>query len=408
MIRAPAAMVDIEIGGGKIDRPLLPPGAAFARLLIRLHGHPIGVIDFSAAELESVDLLEVIGRQHGEAIRRHRDRYHASNSDPDSCSWRVAITGEPPGATIVINSCAASAGLARTIDSALGQDYPGAHVIVVDNRPATSGIDRMLRERFGEQRVGYVEAVRPGLGRARNAGLYASTTPIVAFTDDDVVLDGGWLGWLVAGFHAADRVACVTGLIVPLELETQAQVFMEEFSGFGKGFELRVWDRDEHRLEHPLYPYTVGVFGSGASAAFRRETLMAMGGFDPHLGIGTLAIGGEDIDLYARLVLGGHRIVYQPSSILRHLHRREMRSLDRQIQGYGAGLTAMLTKHLVSGAETRRAVLSRIPAGVGYAVSPRSPKNARKPSEFTVRQSLLEWAGMAYGPIGYFRSRLAG
>ncbi len=85
-----------------------------------------------------------------------------------------------------------------------------------------------------------------------------------------------------------------------------------------------------------------------------------------------------------------------------------MRSVDRQIHGYGAGLTAMLTKHLVTGAETRRAVLRRIPAGLRYAVSPRSPKNARKPSEFTIRQSLLEWAGMAYGPIGYFRSRLAG
>jgi glycosyltransferase involved in cell wall biosynthesis len=280
---------------------------------------------------------------------------------------------------------------------------------VVDNRPAGSGIGAALKKRFGDDpRVGYVAESKPGLGRARNAGLRAATTEIVAFTDDDVVLDRTWLGWLVAGFSAADRVACVTGLIVPLELETQAQVFMEEFSGFSKGFEQRIWDRDEHRLDHPLYPYTVGLFGSGASAAFRRDILLEAGGFDPHLGIGTPAIGGEDIDIYARIVLGGHQIVYQPASVLRHLHRREMSAANRQIQGYGSGLTAMLTKHVLADAKTRRAVLRRIPAGVRYAVSPKSPKNARKPPEFTLRQSVLEWAGMAYGPIGYFRSRLAG
>jgi hypothetical protein len=57
---------------------------------------------------------------------------------------------------------------------------------------------------------------------------------------------------------------------------------------------------------------------------------------------------------------------------------------------------------------TRWEVLGRIPAGFAYALSPRSPKNQRKPREFSLRLSLLEWVGMAYGPIGYLRSRLAG
>jgi hypothetical protein len=85
-----------------------------------------------------------------------------------------------------------------------------------------------------------------------------------------------------------------------------------------------------------------------------------------------------------------------------------MSAANRQIQGYGAGLTAMLTKHVLTDALTRNAILRRIPAGLRYAISPGSPKNARRPPEFTMRQSLLEWAGMAYGPIGYVRSRLAG
>jgi GT2 family glycosyltransferase len=409
MVKAPAAMIDVELAGDMPAAGELPPHLLSLRLLVRLHGHPLGMIDLPAADLSAVDLRTVIEDDLRGEIRRHNAIYHARSSQPDVCSWRAALRGPLPATTIVINSCAASGNLERTIRSALQQDYPDAEIIVVDNRPARSAIPQFLNNRFRKSgRISYAPAPQPGLGRARNAGLSEATGEIVAFTDDDVVLDPAWLGWLVAGFNTAERVACVTGLIVPLELETEAQVFMEEFSGFAKGFEQRIWDLDDHRLEDPLYPYTVGLFGSGASAAFRRGTLMEMGGFDPHLGIGTPAIGGEDIDIYTRLVLAGHRIVYQPASILRHLHRRDMSAANRQIQGYGAGLTAMLTKHVLAGRTTRRAVLRRIPAGLRYALSPRSAKNARKPREFTKRQSLLEWAGMAYGPIGYLRSRLAG
>ena len=409
MVKAPAAVFDVELTGEIPNGGQLPEGVRWVRLLVRLHGHPIGMLDLAATDLSSTDLRSLISRDLENEIQAHQARYHTASSESEACSWRATLAGDPPAATVVINSCAASGNLERTIKSALDQDYPRAAVIVVDNRPATSAIPAFLKNRFRKfEQISYVPAPVPGLGRARNAGLDAATTEIVAFTDDDVVLDPCWLGWLVAGFRAAEGVACVTGLIVPLELETDAQVFMEEFSGFAKGFEQRIWDLAGNRLDDPLYPYTVGLFGSGASAAFRRSPLLALGGFDPHLGIGTPAIGGEDIDIYTRMVLAGHRIVYQPASILRHLHRREMSAANRQIQGYGAGLTAMLTKHVLAGRATRRAVLRRIPAGVWYALSPRSPKNARKPKGFTMRQSLLEWAGMAYGPIGYLRSRLAG
>jgi len=400
--RTPMRVADLELS---IALPEVTSPDVCVRYVVRLHGHPLGVVDARAA-IARDELGALIWSSLDGSIRNHFARWHRQSAD---CSWRTATASPAPAAAIVINSCAASERLERTIRSALGEDYPDFTVTVVDNRPAASGLAAFLETAFrGEPRLRYAAESLPGLGRARNAGLHATAAEIVAFTDDDVVLDPAWLGWLVAGFSAADNVACVTGLIVPLELETPGQMLMEDYSGFGKGFEQRIWDRDEHRLSHPLYPYTVGLFGSGASAAFRRGPLLALGGFDPHLGIGTPAIGGEDIDVYTRLILAGHRIVYQPTSLLRHLHRREMRAADRQIQGYGAGLTAMLTKHLVTGGETRRAVLRRIPAGLRYALSPQSPKNARKPPEFSMRQSLLEWAGMAYGPIGYFRSRLAG
>jgi len=420
---APIRLVDVDLGGtvsGFAVADRLAPADTAARLLVRLHGHPLGVLDLAREEILEVDLQARIWAELGGPIRRHLAERHGLtidglpatgfiDDDNLACSWRTAILGRPPAATVVINTCAASDALTRTIDSALQLDYPDFSIVVVDNRPARSGVARLLETQFArETRLNYIAEPRPGLGRARNAGLAAASTGIVAFTDDDVVLDRDWLGWLVAGFSSAERVACVTGLIVPLELETPAQVLIEAMSGFGKGFEPRIWDLDEHRLDHPLYPYTVGIFGSGASAAFDTDRLAQLGGFDAHLGIGTPACGGEDLDAYTRLILAGNQIVYQPASLLRHQHRRNMAAVSQQVRGYGAGLTAMLTKHLIEAGSTRSAVLRRIPAGVAYAISPRSAKNARRPPDFSLNLSLLEWFGMVYGPIGYLRSRLAG
>src|SRR5437763_1421514 len=80
------------------------------------------------------------------------------------------------------------------------------------------------------------------LAAAHNRGLAAARGEVVAFTDDDVVVDAHWLAELVAAFRADERVACVTGLIAPAELDTPEQVWQDEYWGFAKGFERRVFD----------------------------------------------------------------------------------------------------------------------------------------------------------------------
>jgi cellulose synthase/poly-beta-1,6-N-acetylglucosamine synthase-like glycosyltransferase len=85
--------------------------------------------------------------------------------------------------------------------------------------------------------VRYVREDRPGLAIAHNRGLQEVTASLVAFTDDDVQVDPGWLRELVLEFLADERVACVTGLILPMQLETPSQAWIEQFGGFGKGFE---------------------------------------------------------------------------------------------------------------------------------------------------------------------------
>lgn len=415
-LRTPILLADIELSNPLEGIPPPAGRARWARILVRMHSHPLGIVDVSlpATGLDPASLRATIWERLSTQIREH---LAAESPEPvdgipcegygtvgrATCSWRAFIpAARPPRATIVINTCGGREQLVRTVASALDQDYANFDVIVVDNRPSTSGVRSLLKERFPEVlHLGYAAEPRPGLGRARNAGLQATTADVVAFTDDDVVLDQSWLSWLVAGFSVDKNVTCVTGLILPLELETPAQLLFEEFNGWSARLQRRVWDRDENRLDHALYPYTVGIFGSGANAAFRRQALLELGGFDAHLGIGTPACGGEDLDVYTRIILRGHMVVYQPAAMLRHAHPRDMRRLERQARLYGVGLSAMLTKHFFQDSRTRRELLRRLPAGLAYTFNPRSLKNARKPRSYPFRLTLYEVAGMAWGPIGY-------
>ena len=81
-------------------------------------------------------------------------------------------------------------------------------------------------------------------------------------------------------------VGCVTGIVLPARLDTEAQEIFEKLGGHSKGraFETEVFSR--RGPQSPLYP--LPPFGAGANMAFRREVLTAIGGFDVALGAAQL------------------------------------------------------------------------------------------------------------------------
>jgi GT2 family glycosyltransferase len=254
-----------------------------------------------------------------------------------------------------------------------------------------------VRRRYGpEQRIRRVVEPRAGAPYARAAGLAAVQTRFVAFADDDVVLDRRWLAAIAEAFSCAADVAAVTTLILPRELETPAQQWLEQFGGFAKGSRRRVFDLRTHRSPDPLYPYSPGVYGSGASMAFDAQALRARGGFDPRL-----SMGGEDLDAFLKIVLGGHRLVYEPAAIAWHHHPAEARAMRRTAFHYGTGLTALMTKWLLSDPATARAILSRLPSALRLALARDSRKNAGKLAGYPAALTRAERAGMVAGPILY-------
>ena len=122
----------------------------------------------------------------------------------------------------------------------------------------------------------------------------------------------------------------MTGLVVPFELESEAQQDFESYGGFGRGL-ARAWHvAGAH--------HGAGRFGTGANMAFRRTLFDRIGGFDPALDVGTAADGGGDLEMYFRVLQEGCMLVFEPRAVVRHRHRREPERLRKQMRDWGKGL----------------------------------------------------------------------
>jgi GT2 family glycosyltransferase len=312
-------------------------------------------------------------------------------------------------------------GLQACLTSLGDLDYPDYEVIVVDNRPAGAPPVELAGARV-------VRETRAGISAARNRGIEEATGEIIAFTDDDVEVDPGWLLGIGRRLSEHPEEACVTGLALPRELETSAQVALEEYYG---GFGPRMFEPVSHRLRAAherarLRPATVdavgedglvrrsfslyaaGSFGAGANMAYRALVLRELGGFDLALGAGTKARGGEDLAMFARLAWRGHGVGFEPDAIVHHTHRRDEGSLERQIEGYGIGYGALLTalvledpRHLGRMLATAARAVRVMTAGYRNKLDIRSQPDPR-----TRELARLELRGMAAGPLVYLRSRV--
>ena len=94
--------------------------------------------------------------------------------------------------------------------------------------------------------------------------------------------------------------------------------------------------------------------------AFRTDVVRSMGGFDEALDTGAPLPGGGDLDMFYRIIRGGHTLVYEPRFMVFHQHRRELSGLFKQYKrSWGLGFMCFLSKCTKTDPE-RRADLFRL------------------------------------------------
>lgn len=393
------------------------PGQVGLWSLVREAGRPRGIIKvpFQAGRLSKDELQQEIAKLPPTQIA--------------SPLVRPAGMDLPRISVVVPSLLRRKEYLEASLRSLAELDYPDYEVIVVDNRPAGSGeLDAELAEAIRTFGARAVREPRTGNSAARNCGLAAATGEIVAYTDDDVEVDPAWLLAIALRLLAHPEEAGVTGMVLPRKLETSAQLRVEEYYGGvgprmcepvsyrlrGAGRRLRlapatmdaIGDDGVTRLSVSLY--ATGTLGIGPNMAIRTEVLRALGGFNEALGAGTPARGGGDLFALAQIVWRGYGLGFEPAAIVHHNHYTDEADVERQIEGYGLGWTALLSALVIDDPRHLVRIAATMPRAARVLTSRfRRRLDPQKSDAVTQKLARGELWAMAAGPAAYLRGRFS-
>lgn len=381
------------------------------RVLVRLHQVPVGFVTVDHGVGRQPEVLRTTAlAELAEPVADHLDEDGLERERGDDLLEAVHRPCSRPlladHVSVVVGTRNRPGHVRDCLRQLLELDYASFDVVVVDNAPD----DDETRDAFTgvvgkDPRFRYVRLGRPGVSRARNAGIAAARGPLVAFIDDDVRVDPFWLQGLARTFHRVPSAVCVTGLVATREIVGLEQRYFDSRVSWAANLEPRVYHPTS---EDPLHPWAAGRFGAGANMAFRLGAVRALGGFDENLGPGTRAKGGEDMDLFVRALRAGGDLVYDPGALAWHIHRSEAADLEKQMFGYGIGLTAYLTKHALQPVVALEMV-RRLPAAVRHVLRvTRAPERQGIDAASARHYRRIELTGMVLGPLYYLRSRIAG
>jgi GT2 family glycosyltransferase len=327
-LRWPVKVVQIELNASSADRGQISL-ESYRSLwcLLRLNGNPVSISFWDVEDDDNVNESDLLADGLPDD-RTNADSLGKPSFNPSSCEMTVALcTRERP------------VELRRALQSLLRQSDMDFDLLVVDNAPLSNASKEIVEE-LHFPRCTYVVEPNKGLSRARNTAVAAVRTEYLAWLDDDEIADTDWVMSIKEGFAHPSTPAAVCGVMLPAELETEAQVRFEQYGGFnkGRGLVAEILHLDPDSGIEPLYP--LPAIGSGGNMDFKTAALRSTGPFDQCLGAGTRTHGGEETAIFAILLRSGETILHWPRAIAWHFHRADMPALHKQFYGYSAGLSA--------------------------------------------------------------------
>ena len=264
------------------------------------------------------------------------------------CNARPTMGERPATVSVVVCTADRKAKLKALLASLADLAVPpacSAELILVNNMPAID-IATVVGEVASNipMSIKLVSEAAPGLAGARNRGLSQSRGEIIAFTDDDCVVDRDWLVRIWGCFTNDSDLMCMGGRVELFDSSDQPITVLQRTSP-----------------GHLSSSDQVFGFLHGCNMAFRRELFDRIGGFDPDFGIGSPVNSGDDTEFLYRGQQAGAKIRYEPKALVRHHHGRKTWSeMRRTLVRYHQANGAILAKHAGRGDGNARAMLKGV------------------------------------------------
>ena len=226
------------------------------------------------------------------------------------------LPGSVHGIAVVVPTRNRSRQLLRLLESLERLEGLVPDEVIVVHSDAGDGTSGVLADWTSRPHAFTARAVPqpPGFGPgdARNIGLRQARSRIVAFTDDDCIVDARWLSELVPAVDADSGVVGAGGSVLPTTPD-----FISRYYAY-------------YRILEPpdslLYLVT-------ANCAYDRRAALEAGGFDAAIP----TPGGEDVALSIRLRRRGKRFSFAPRAMVRHEFRGDIPDFLRTFRNYGRG-----------------------------------------------------------------------
>ena len=163
-----------------------------------------------------------------------------------------------------------------------------------------------------------------GAAFSRNVGAQAASNSLIAFTDNDCIVDEDWLIKLHDALTKSPvSVACVGGKVV------------------ASGSDLYSAYYDYHKTLDPWFFRGKFYYLTTANAIFRKAVFNLVDGFDESVP----GAGGEDPGICFKLQNAGYKIGYSDTAIVRHQYESTLSSFRRTFRRYGKGCAGQFRKH---------------------------------------------------------------
>jgi GT2 family glycosyltransferase len=214
-----------------------------------------------------------------------------------------------PRISVVVCSYNGAATIGECCEALCALDYPDYEVVVVDD--GSSDATGEIAARHG---LRVIRTENRGLSSARNTGWQGATGEIVAYTDDDAAPDRDWLQYLARSFLDGGHAGVGGPNVAPP----------------GTGGTARCVSYAPGNPTHVLLSDREAEHIPGCNAAFRREALEAVGGFDPRF-----RVAGDDVDICWRIRERGWTLGFSPAAMVLHRPRGSIAAYWRQQRGYG-------------------------------------------------------------------------
>jgi len=209
--------------------------------------------------------------------------------------------------TVYIPCCNAGRFIEGSIRALLDQTHPPDELLVIDDGSSDNSAElaspwpvRVIRHEKNK-----------GLAAARNTAFANATHPFVGAIDADVLPNPTWLEHLLTHF-ADPRVVGTGGRLIEAHHSKPADAWRAIHMTQDLGLERIDIEQPSHKR--------LGGFGT----IFRKDTVLSVGGYNENY-----RTNYEDVDLCARLLAVGHKLVFEPRAVAFHQRRDSIRSVIR-------------------------------------------------------------------------------